>query len=224
VISVIIPVRNHEAFVAEAVESVRRQTLRPAEIVVIDDGSEDESAARAEAAGARVVRIAHAGLSTALNRGIAETTHPLLAFLDADDVWLPDKLERQVAALGDADAVFGWAQEFSDTSARLRTLPGFTKGAMLVRRDALERVGGFDPRWAIGDFIDWFARAQERGLRHVMLDDIVVRRRVHDANLARNRQRDYGDYLRILKASLDRRRAAGVTPPGDGVAQDDRSR
>lgn len=205
-ISVIIPVYNHAAFVGDAVASVLSQT-RPAELLVVDDGSEDDSAARAEAAGARVLRLPHRGVSVALNAGIAATSQPLLAFLDADDVWVPGKLERQLEQLGDRDAVFGWVEEFSTLNVRCRTMPAYLKGTMLIRREAMERVGEFDPQWVSGDFVDWFARAQDAGLRYTMLTDVVLRRRIHGSNLAGSRQRDPGDYLRILKASLDRRRA-----------------
>jgi len=207
VISVVIPVHDHADFVADAVASVLGQSVAPAEVLVVDDGSTDDSAARALAGGARVVRGAHRGTSHALNRGVAETTQPLVAFLDADDVWMPDKLERQLAVLGDREAVFGWVEEFSALDVRCRTLPGLFKGTMLVRRTALERVGRFDESLDKGDFVDWFVRAREAGMTHVMLDRIVMRRRIHAANLARHRLPDHRDYLRILKAALDRRRA-----------------
>jgi glycosyltransferase involved in cell wall biosynthesis len=206
-ISVVIPVYNHGEFVAEAVASVLRQTLPPAELLVVDDGSEDESANRAEAAGAKVLREPHAGLGRTLNLGIAATTQPLVAFLDADDLWMPDKLERQCAALGDCDAAFGWVQEFSSMDVRCRSMPGLTKGTLLVRRTALERVGPFDESLDKGDFVDWFIRAREAGVTHVMLDRVVLRRRVHRANLARHSVPDQRDYLRVLKRALDRRRA-----------------
>jgi glycosyltransferase involved in cell wall biosynthesis len=206
-ISVVIPVFNHAEFVADALASVRGQTLSPAELVVVDDGSEDDSAARAATAGVRVLREPHRGLGHALNRGIAVTTQPLVAFLDADDVWMPEKLERQLAALGPADAVFGWVEEFSALEVRCRTMPGLLKGTLLVRRTALERVGPFDESLEKGDFVDWFIRARDGGMSYVMLDQVVLRRRVHRANLDRHGVPDQRDYLRVLKRALDRRRA-----------------
>ena len=206
-ISVVIPVYNHAAYVADAVASVLGQSLAPADVLVVDDGSTDESAERAEAAGVRVLREPRGGLSRALNAGIASTTQPLVAFLDADDVWMPDKLERQHAALGDHDAVFGWVEEFSSLEVPCRSMPGLLKGTLLVRRTLLDRVGRFDESLEKGDFVDWFIRAQEAGMRHVMLEHVVLRRRVHTANLARHRVPDQRDYLRVLKQALDRRRA-----------------
>jgi glycosyltransferase involved in cell wall biosynthesis len=208
VISAVIAVRDHGEFVAAAVASALGQTLAPAEVIVVDDGSTDDSAARAEAAGARVLRGPHRGVGHALNRGIAASTQPLVAFLDADDLWVPDKLERQREALGEHDAVFGWVQEFSDLAVRCRTGPALLKATMLIRREALQRVGPFDEDLIRGDFVEWFARARDGGdFAYAMLDRIVLRRRIHAANLARHRAPDHGDYLRILKASLDRRRA-----------------
>jgi glycosyltransferase involved in cell wall biosynthesis len=97
-ISVVIPAYNSESFIAAAIASVQAQTRHPAEIVVIDDGSTDATAARAIAAGARVVVQANQGPSAARNTGIREARQPWIAFLDADDAWTPDKLERQWAA------------------------------------------------------------------------------------------------------------------------------
>jgi glycosyltransferase involved in cell wall biosynthesis len=206
-ISVIVPVYNHADFIADALSSIRAQTCRPAEVVVVDDGSEDGSAARAEAAHVRVLREPHGGLARALNVAMAATTGPLVAFLDADDLWMPDKLERQVVALADNDAVFGWVEEFSALDVRCRRMPGYLKGTMLVRRTLLDRVGPFDESLGKGDFVDWFVRAQHAGMRHLMLDHVVLRRRVHAANLAAHRVPDQRDYLRVLKQALDRRRA-----------------
>ena len=101
-VSVVITTYNYERFVAAAIESVLRQTVRPDEIVVVDDGSTDATAAvvaRYAARGVRYIRQANAGPGAARNRGIRETRGDLIAFLDADDRWLPDKLARQLAHL-----------------------------------------------------------------------------------------------------------------------------
>src|SRR5207245_10700422 len=100
-VSAIIPVFNGERYLAEAIESVLAQTSPASEIVVVDDGSTDGSGAGAGRFGsaARLVFGGHAGAGAARNRGVAESTGELLAFLDADDIWPSDKLERQLAAL-----------------------------------------------------------------------------------------------------------------------------
>jgi glycosyltransferase involved in cell wall biosynthesis len=98
-ISVVIPAYNVAAYLDIALASVHAQSLQPAEIIVVDDGSTDATRALAERAGVRVLAQANAGAAAARNAGVAAAVSPWIAFLDADDRWLPDKLERQWAAL-----------------------------------------------------------------------------------------------------------------------------
>src|SRR5581483_6264857 len=115
-VSVILPVYNGEKYLAAALDSVRAQTHRSFEIIVVDDGSTDGSAAVA----ARYPEVKYAyqsngGISAARNCGIRLAVGDVFALLDADDLWLPDKLERQLAALYGAaapDLVFGHVREF----------------------------------------------------------------------------------------------------------------
>jgi glycosyltransferase involved in cell wall biosynthesis len=100
-ISVVIPCYNAAAYVGEAVRSVLTQTLPPHEVIVIDDGSTDASATVLSEFGSSVtlVRQTNQGVAAAVNLGVSKARGEAIAFLDADDVWLPDKLERQVAVL-----------------------------------------------------------------------------------------------------------------------------
>src|SRR5438105_3732639 len=87
---------NHQAFIREAIESVRAQTLPVAELIVVDDGSSDNSASIAESMGAHVIRQSNAGIPGARNRCIRESSQPWIAFIDGDDIWEPEKIERQM--------------------------------------------------------------------------------------------------------------------------------
>ena len=100
-ISVVIPVYNCERYLGMAIRSALTQTEPPGEILVVDDGSTDGSAAVARGFGAPVHCLSqpHAGLSAALNRGIERAHGTFLAFLDADDLWMETKLARQFDAL-----------------------------------------------------------------------------------------------------------------------------
>jgi len=98
-IAVVIPAYNSERFIGAALDSVFAQTRPPAQVIVVDDGSADRSASIAQARGATVIRQANAGVSAARNSGMRAATQPWLAFLDADDTWLPEKLALQWAAL-----------------------------------------------------------------------------------------------------------------------------
>jgi glycosyltransferase involved in cell wall biosynthesis len=120
-LSVIIPAYNAERYIGEALESVLAQTAPPAEIIVVDNGSNDRTVAVAKAFGVRVLQQAQRGPSATRNAGILAATKPWVAFLDADDIWEPEKLKRQwIAIEGDADigAVFSDFVEFDETGPR----------------------------------------------------------------------------------------------------------
>jgi len=95
-VSALMPAYNAAAFIREAIESVFAQTLPPAEFIVVDDGSTDDTAQIAESMGVRVIKQANAGLPGGRNRCVREASQPWVAFIDDDDVWMPEKLERQM--------------------------------------------------------------------------------------------------------------------------------
>src|ERR1035438_4421395 len=98
-ISVVIPAYNAASFLPRCLKSVFAQTLKPEEVIVVDDGSSDNSAALAEELGAKVIRCQNGGPAAARNAGIHSTSSDWIAFLDADDMWAPKKLERQVVLI-----------------------------------------------------------------------------------------------------------------------------
>ncbi len=227
-VSVVIPVHNGEQYLAEAIESVLEQTSPPFEVLVVDDGSTDASAALADRyrPQVRCTSQPHAGAGSARNRGIALTSGEYLAFLDADDLWAPTKLARQIAEIVSdptIDLVFGHMRHFVSQdldpieAACLRcppeAQPGYHCGAMLARRTALRRVGPFREDLRVGEFVDWIARAREHRLREAMLTGVVLSRRLHATNLSRQDMLDRRDFARVVKASLDRRRAAAGGQP-----------
>ena len=178
-VSVIIPTYNYGRFIGEAIESVLAQSLLPAEVVVVDDGSADETESVVSlftARGVRYIRQENAGVCAARNRGVAESTGELIAFLDADDTYEPTKLERQVAKFMEDPAVglvHCGMREFDSETGETKRLhldggeegvaenlllwdgpvvvgPG---GTIMVSRKAFEDVGGFDPQMKVGE--DW---------------------------------------------------------------------
>jgi len=223
-VSVIMPLFNGAAYLTEALESLRAQTLPVAEVVAIDDGSTDDSAAiAARYPFVTVVRKEHSGIGATLNRGVEAATGDHLAFLDQDDRWLPDKNRLQVEALRAnpaLDFVTGHVRQFRSTGLgadRIETplaiLRGVSKLCLLIRRSSFDRVGEFSTAQR-HDFLDWYCRAQEAGLKGEMLPEIVAERRIHGANYGmQNREHEHQTYFRALKASLDRRRAAGGGEP-----------
>jgi glycosyltransferase involved in cell wall biosynthesis len=221
-ISVIIPVHNGARHLSAAIESVLAQTLPPVELLVVNDGSTDASAAIAHSFGppVRVLTQPNLGPAAARNLGVAHAIGDLLAFLDADDLWLPDKLARQVQVLWDdptCEAVLGRVENFvsPELDERQRRMLARSAaqtgahhvGALLMRREAFRRIGAFDARWRHGEFIAWWGRAQRLGLRYTVLSELVLRRRLHTDNLMRRAQADRQDYPAILREQLAQRRA-----------------
>lgn len=215
-VSVIIPVYNCECYLAQAIESVLAQTYQPIELIVVDDGSTDGSAEVAQqfTPHVRYHRQANSGTAVARNRGVTLARGSFLAFLDADDVWVADKLARQLAAFRDTpdlDMVFGHVRQFYSREGQLDdspagTMPGYSAIAMLIKRESFQQAGPFDTRWQVGEFIDWYAKAMDAGLRSRMLPDVVALRRIHATNQGITQRPARTDYARILKAALDRRR------------------
>ena len=221
-VSVVIPVYNGAKYLGAAIESVLAQTVPASEVIVVDDGSNDGSAEVARAYGGRVKLICteHAGGPAATNTGVTTTSEPLLAFLDADDLWTASKLESQVAVLQSAaapDMVFGLAQNFRAGAEDEAAVPGISKGTILIPRQRWLDVGPLDESLIVGDFIDWFARAQDAGLCFVTVDEVLLRRRLHESNTGIRSAGSRSQYALVAKRALDRRRqgASGmpIEPP-----------
>ena len=224
-ISCIIPVFNGEKYLGEAIESILKQTYPFLEIVVADDGSTDGTAAVVSSYGSRIryVRQSNAGPAMARNLGLSAARGDYLAFLDADDLWHPAKLERQVACfqhrceleLCVTHVQNFWVPELKDEADRFRDhrltrpLPGYVTQTLLARRALFERVGPFNVALRHGDAQDWFLRAAEGEAVMSLLPDVLVYRRLHRANFSRQVSAALDDHLRIVKASLDRRRLGG---------------
>jgi len=226
-VSCIIPAFNAEPFVRQAIDSALGQTLAPCEVIVVDDESTDGTAATVAALPppVRLLRQAHAGHRAARNLAVAAATGELLAFLDADDIWEPDKIERQVALLRSsppATAVFAHAQNFwsgglEAQGERLRNewiaqpFAALFPSTMLVPRALFVDVGGFDVTGTHGEVADWLERAKAAGTTVVVHPATLVRRRIHPTNMSRSAtSRD--DFLSQLQRQLAAKRRAGGDP------------
>jgi glycosyltransferase involved in cell wall biosynthesis len=222
-ISALVTAYNCAPYLGEALASVLAQTYPVAEVIVLDDGSSDAGATAraAQSFGERVryLHQPHQGIGACRNAAAAAAQGDWLAYLDGDDLWEPGKLERQAAALAAdpaLEAVFTHIRQFvspdivgTPAGARLvapaNPMPGRHASCLLVARAALERLGGFATHLDIGEFIDWYARAEEAGLRMTMLPEVLAARRIHATNNSLRQTRQ--EYAQVLKTMLDRRRA-----------------
>jgi len=224
-LSVVIPCYNMGRFLAESVASVLAQGHDgPLDIVIVDDGSTDDTAAFVAALAAdglpvRFVRQDNRGPGAARNRGIAEARHDLLAFIDADDLWHADKLRRQLPALlaePERDFVLGHQRTFTlrpgaaEGSRDYELHPPqfiFLVGCGLYRRRTFERVGLFDETMRYSEDTDWFFRCREANLAYLVLPDVTVLYRRHAGGMTHGLDAVGKGYLAALKKSIDRRRA-----------------
>jgi len=222
-ISCIVPCFNGARFIGETIESILAQTHRPIEVIVVDDGSNDDSADRVQAFGrsVRYHRQDNGGPAAACNRGLALATGGFVAFLEQDDLWLPGKLARQLAEF-EADArldycVTGiqnfWVPALQEEALRWRDhpvmqpVPGYVVQTLLARRRAFERVGPFEESLRFACSTDWFIRAREADLRSLLIPEVWTRRRLHEDNFSRrHRESSREQFLHVVKAMLDRRR------------------
>ena len=223
-VSVIIPVYNGELYLEEAIKSVINQSFPPSEIIVIDDGSTDRSEliAKKYNPDAHYLYQTNKGTASARNLGINKSKGNFLAFLDQDDTWEFKKLEMQINAFQKnkkLDIVFGHLRQFYSPELQEEIKmkiycpdhpePGYLPSAMLIKRDSFFKVGMFETKWKIGEWTNWFVRATEIGLKTEMLSDILVKRRIHNENKGILKRDERTEYVKILKDSLDRRRAKG---------------
>ena len=220
-ITVIVPVYNGEKYLAQAIESVLSQSHQPTEIVIIDDGSTDQTASIARSFG-DTVRYHHQsnqGAGAARNKGVELAHSQLLAFLDADDLWVADKLALQVQALAadpELDMVFGHVHQFhspelpdevkQQIKIPVEIIPGQHAGTMLIKREAFQKAGPFKTDWELAEFVDWYIKAEEAGLKSIMLPDVIMKRRLHKASQGTYKRQHRQEYVHVLKAALDRRR------------------
>ena len=223
-VSCIVPTYNGAAYLAEALDSIFAQTYPHLEVVIADDGSTDATLAIAARYGSRirVVRQPNAGPASARNLGVATSAGAFLAFLDQDDIWHPEKIVRQMGrfevrrelGLSVAHVQRFWTAGLTAQEDRFREhraakpLPGYITGTFLMRRSAFDAAGPFDPAVRFADSMEWFGRARAAGVVCELLQDVLLRHRMHGGNLSQaeaDGSRD--EFLRLLKAGLDRKRA-----------------
>jgi len=222
-VNIIVPIYNGAEFIGETLESIFAQTYKEYRIIVIDDGSTDNTREAVTKFGQSVNYHYQpsAGAGAARNRGIELANDEFVAFLDADDCWTPKKLERQISVLQEnlkLDAVFGKVQQLNQNewenrhnklgNSSANSVAGYVPGAMLIRREFFLKVGMYSTIYKLGEVVDWYLRAEEANLKMKLLPDLVLWRRIHGANVSIRHPTAMTDYVKILKQSINRRRVS----------------
>jgi len=236
-VSVIIPVYNGERFLREAIASARRQSIAAIEIVIVDDGSTDGTAAIAETLGrdVRLIRQPHSGVTVSRNRGIAAAQGAFIAFLDCDDIWTDDKLALQVPMLRehpDIQIALGHTRRMWISPARDGAASGVCLtepelqlhlGAALIRRPIFESVGAFDESLSHTEDWDWFMRVRERGLVVVVHPEVTLLYRRHGGNMTNDGPQARAAMVRTMHRSIARRRSKRISSTRSGQSWNVRS-
>lgn len=221
-ISAIIVVRNGERFLPDALHSIAAQRHPPDEIIVVDGQSTDRTSEIAQAAaGVRYLLQPDIGIANARNQALDAATGDFVAFLDADDMWTPDKLEVQLGFMLAKPEL-----RYTTTLLRLFYEPGtparqgflkagFTEGiegrfpgTLLARRTVFAQVGPFDPAFSVAFEVDWFARAQDAGIPSGLVEQVLLYKRIHADNHAVRRETFRSEDFVVLQRTLARKRAA----------------
>jgi len=230
-VTVVIAVKNGARFVASAIESALTQTYTHQELLVVDGHSSDSTAAIiARYPQVRYVLQPGQGVADAYNHGIAVANGDFLAFLSHDDVWLPEKLEMQMAYLLNrplCDYTVSRVKFFLEPGFEIS--PGFRRNllesepvayimeTLVARKSLFAKVGVFDTHLTSGEDVDWFARAKDMQIEHGVIDRVLVRKRVHDTNLSLNDSSTNKILLSVLRKSISRKREK--TPNGPATVK-----
>ncbi|HKY43061.1 MAG TPA: glycosyltransferase family A protein [Pyrinomonadaceae bacterium] len=220
-VSVIIPVHNGGRYLRAALESVFAQTYRPFEVIVVDDGSTDDSGVIAQSfPEVRYIQQANQGVATARNNGIDAAGGEFFAFLDQDDLWTPEKLRLQIAYLlnhPDVGYTLTQQQFFLDPGAIIpawfrkellsEVHTGWVLGTLVVRRSAFEKIGNFATGYSAASDGDWFFRAKATEVPMAVVPELLLLKRIHGANESARAKEILSELRKVVKSSLDRQRA-----------------
>jgi glycosyltransferase involved in cell wall biosynthesis len=212
-LSVIIPVYNSAFFIEEALRSVVSIVPPQSEILVIDDGSTDQTAEIIKGMGHKIRYFykENGGPSSARNLGLKYSKGKYIGFLDADDIWPDDKIIRQLGYLEsnqNIDLVWGHTLPFGLNSQQHKALFSAYLGAALFRKSAFNKTGYFDEQLLFGEDIDWYLRAKEAGLEINIENETALHYRLHTHNSTNNVALRNAYTVKFLKKKLDRQNAS----------------
>ena len=219
-VSVLVPVYNRTEYLLAAVQTLCAQTWPDLEVILADDGSDDETPTIIEAVAEgrillpererrqgtftiRSVRQKHQGVSAARNLALSAASGSFIAFLDSDDLWMPEKAEKQVRYLlnnptcnivfcGYENFIDAGAEEISEEQRQLlsEVIPDYMASAM-VRREVFDRIGSFSVKLRRGEDSEWVMRAKLLGEnKGDMIPEVLYKRRIHAGNITLTRTED----------------------------------
>ncbi len=217
IVSVIIPSYNYAQFLGDALRSVFEQDYHPMEVIVVDDGSTDETAAVARSFKDVIYSFqSNKGPAAARNTGIGVAQGDFIAFLDADDLWPQDRLKTQMQyfiANPNTEVVLGRVR-YTEMPTNINSFEGpvhtrvnVNLGSGLFRTSVFDKVGLLDESLRYYEDHDWFLRAREQDVTMIILKQVTLLYRTHLSSHSNtwNKNAD-PTMIQMLRKSLERRR------------------
>ncbi|MBR3396443.1 MAG: glycosyltransferase family 2 protein [Lachnospiraceae bacterium] len=220
-VSVLIPVFNGEKYLAEAIESVLNQTFKEFELIIVDDGSTDDSGIIAESyPSVQYIRKQHSGVSDSRNAAVKNAAGEWIVFLDADDVLEPDALEKEMAFISshpECDILFCKCRNFTELPDEQLTerqkvllsakMDNIIPGAC-IRKELFEKYGAFDTKYHYGEDTEWVTRLKLQGVDFSnCLDEDLYLRRIHNENISLGHKTPgKKEYLSLMAAAIRNRK------------------
>ncbi len=227
-LSVIMATYNRGPFIVSALESLLQQAYTPLEIIIVDDGSTDGTAAliedllESQAASIQYAWQANSGAPAARNHGLRLARGQIISFLDSDDLWPMDRLPAQIALFESGSLpgerkpqiILGREERIADggtidpaelTAANDRPVH-YSLGASLIARTVFDSIGTFDESLPYCDDWDWFSRAREAGIPMASDSRVTLKMRVHGGNMTQNRELSNLYTARMVRKHLERMR------------------
>ncbi|HMQ05894.1 MAG TPA: glycosyltransferase [Saprospiraceae bacterium] len=215
-LSVIMPVKNGERYLEEAIRSILVQDIKPYEILLVDGDSTDRTLHIASEFKEITIVSQHGkGISNAYNQGIQASSGEYIAFISSDDIWLPDKLTIQMKYMmsnpdvwytnghitykveSQLPSVHTYRKEWLQGS-----LPAKIMETLVAKRSVFERVGAFDENLSTAEDVDWYTRAQRMELKSAMLPHNLLIKRIHDQNHSLNVEMNNMNLLKTIRKNL----------------------
>jgi glycosyltransferase involved in cell wall biosynthesis len=231
-VSAIVPVYNGERYIDSALKSIIEQNYHPLEIIVVDDGSTDNTAEIV-----RSFKEVHyiyqpnqgPGPAAARNTGILAAKGEFIAFLDADDIWMPNKLRVQANYLRfnpDVGFVVGYRRIFLEEGTEKppwykgdifeKEHLSFVASGLLIRRSSFDHIGLYDPNYRYGENAEWLTRAKDAGIKYAILPEALFIQRIHGQNLTYNLKEMRSDIIKAFKVTADKQRKKGRSEQDEG--------
>lgn len=220
-VSVIIPVYNGAKFLEEALQSVFAQDYSNLEIIVVDDGSTDNSAEIVQRfPWVKYIYQKNQGVSVARNTAITKASGEYIAFIDSDDIWMPEKLSVQIEVMlkhTEFRITTTDKTNFLEPGTQLprhleqlddwETMEEIIPSTMLIHKSVFSEIGKFSPDYKSSEDIEWIRRAIDANISIKKIEKNLVRRRLHGENLSWVMVSDHKtNLMRILRESVARKK------------------